>query len=237
MLNMHTTELIITVLTFFIAYIVSVTFAGSFRAWVADKMGDDTAASLGFLTLNPLAHIDTIGLLFLFLFYFGWGRYVPINHFNIQDPYRRIKVAAAYFSDTFIYLFSAFIGITGLIITVGPRMLFIAQQMLSCRNLSHFFLVTHCPTFSSLTLTLSFIVIAFVYLNVILGVLTFIMNSFQLGMFIVMDRSTEYREPNFYLVILLPMVLIFLFSEPLRIWAIQFIAAASFAISRAVGLA
>ncbi len=238
MINMQTTELIITLMTFFLAYTVAVSAAGAFRAWVAERMGDDTAASLGFLSLNPLVHIDMIGLLFLFLFFFGWGRYVPINHLNIEEPYRRFKILIAYFADTCAYFFSAFIGITVLVITVGPRMLFVAQQMLSYRqNMSHFFLVTTYPSLSSLTLTLSFIVIAFVYLNVVLGVLTFILNSFSVGMFLIMDRSSNYQEVNYYLIVLVPIILIILFSEPLRFLAIHLIAAAAFGISKAVGLA
>ncbi len=238
MVSMQTTELIITLMTFFLAYAVAVTLAGAFRAWVAEKMGDDTAASLGFTSLNPLVHIDMLGLVFLFLFFFGWGRYVPINHLQIEEPHRRLKMLVAYFADTVTYFFAAFIGITVLIITGGPRMLFIAQQMLSYRqNMSHFFLVTSCPSLSSLTLTLSFIVIAFVYLNVVLGVLTLILNSVSVGMFLIMDRSSTYQEVNYYLIILVPIILIILFSEPLRILAIQLIAAAGFGISRAVGLA
>lgn len=236
MLTMQTTELIITLMTLFLAYATAVTLAGAFRAWVAQKMGDDTAASLGFCSLNPLSHIDLIGLVFLFLFFFGWGRYVPINHLNMDEPYRRFKIVASYFSDTAVYFFSAFIGITALVITGGSRMLFITQQMLRYRQISHSFLVTNFPMFSSLALTLSFIVIAFVYLNVVLGVLTFILNGFSVGLFLVMNRSRGYQELNYYLIILVPIVLIFLFSEPLRILAVELIAAAGFGISRAVGL-
>lgn len=238
MLNMQTTELLITTLTFFIAYLVSVTFSGSFRAWVAEKMGDETGAALGFLSLNPFIHIDMLGLMFLFIFFFGWGRYVPINHFNIEDPYRRLKIAAAYFSDTVIHFFSALIGIIVLIVAVGPQMLLFAQQMIRHRNaMSHFFLVQGFPHLPSLTLTLSFIVIAFIYLNVILGVLTLIMNACSVGMIIITDRSNGYQETNQYIMILIPMALIFFFSEPLRIVAIELIAQAGFAMSRAIGLA
>lgn len=237
MLNMQTTELLITMLTFFLAYLVSVTITGSFRAWVAEKMGDETGAALGFLSLNPLIHIDMMGLVFLFIFFFGWGRYVPINHFNIGEPYRRLKIAASYFSDTVMHFFSALIGIIVLIVSVGPQMLIVTQQMIRHRQaMSHFFLVQSFPSLPSLTLTLSFIVISFVYLNVILGVLTLIMNACSVGMIVIMDRSSGYQEVNHYLVVLIPMLLIFFFSEPLRMVAIKVIMQAGFGISRAVGL-
>ncbi len=238
MLNLRSTELIITLITFFLAYAFAVTIAGAFRALIAEKMGDDTAESMGLVSLNPLVHIDLIGLFFLFVFFFGWGRYVPINHLNIEDPWRRLKITLAYLADTAAYFVSALIGLTVLIIAVGPRMLLVAQQMLVCKqNMTHYFLVTSCPMLSSMTITLSFIIIAYVYLNVVLGVLTFILNTFSLGVFYVVDRAHGHKEINHYLILLIPIIFIILFSEPMRLLTIQLISAAGFAISRAVGLA
>lgn len=49
------------------------------HAWSAYKLGDDTAARNGRLTLNPIAHMDPIGTLGIFLCGFGWGKPVPVN--------------------------------------------------------------------------------------------------------------------------------------------------------------
>jgi Zn-dependent protease len=51
------------------------------HAWSAYRLGDDTAAMQGRLTLNPIAHIDLIGSLLLPLFGvpFGWAKPVPVN--------------------------------------------------------------------------------------------------------------------------------------------------------------
>ncbi len=51
------------------------------HAWSASRLGDDTAAREGRLTLNPLPHIDPIGTLLLPLLGipFGWARPVPVN--------------------------------------------------------------------------------------------------------------------------------------------------------------
>ena len=49
------------------------------KAWVAKKLGDDTAESAGMLTLNPLVHIDFMGALCMLLCCFGWSRPTPIN--------------------------------------------------------------------------------------------------------------------------------------------------------------
>ncbi|HKJ25878.1 MAG TPA: site-2 protease family protein [Myxococcota bacterium] len=50
------------------------------HAFCAFRLGDDTAARQGRLTLNPLAHIDPVGLLLPLLGVpFGWARPVPID--------------------------------------------------------------------------------------------------------------------------------------------------------------
>ncbi|HEY3452938.1 MAG TPA: site-2 protease family protein [Myxococcales bacterium] len=52
------------------------------HAWSAYKLGDDTAARMGRLTLNPLAHIDPFGTFLIPLLSpipFGWAKPVPVN--------------------------------------------------------------------------------------------------------------------------------------------------------------
>jgi Zn-dependent protease len=50
------------------------------HAWTAYKFGDDTAKSMGRLTLNPIAHIDPIGTILVPLFlHVGWAKPVPVN--------------------------------------------------------------------------------------------------------------------------------------------------------------
>lgn len=49
------------------------------HAWVAHRLGDDTAKSQGRLTLNPLAHLDPLGSLLLLVSFIGWAKPVPVN--------------------------------------------------------------------------------------------------------------------------------------------------------------
>lgn len=50
-------------------------------------MGDPTARQMGRLTLNPIPHIDLMGLLVMVGsgFRFGWAKPVPVNPFNFRD--------------------------------------------------------------------------------------------------------------------------------------------------------
>ncbi len=64
-----------------IPLVLSLTVHEWAHAWSASRLGDDTAARQGRLTLDPIAHIDPIGTLLLPLLGvpFGWAKPVPIN--------------------------------------------------------------------------------------------------------------------------------------------------------------
>ena len=53
---------------------------------VALWMGDDTARRSGRLSLNPLKHIDLIGLIMLFTVHLGWAKPVPVNMRRFRHP-------------------------------------------------------------------------------------------------------------------------------------------------------
>jgi len=73
------------------------------HGWVADKLGDSTARSMGRLTLNPISHIDLFGTIImpLFLFFatngrmlFGYAKPVPINPYNFKDPKKGMALSS-----------------------------------------------------------------------------------------------------------------------------------------------
>lgn len=55
---------------------------------VAYKLGDNTPKIQGRVTINPIAHIDWMGLAALFFCGFGWGRPVQINPYNFKNRRR-----------------------------------------------------------------------------------------------------------------------------------------------------
>ena len=55
------------------------------HAWMAYYLGDPTAKEQGRLTINPLAHLDPIGTILLFIVGFGWGKPVPFNPYNLKN--------------------------------------------------------------------------------------------------------------------------------------------------------
>ncbi|MEI6499059.1 MAG: site-2 protease family protein [bacterium] len=78
-----------------VGLVVGITIHEFSHAWVAYRCGDATAKLEGRVTLNPLAHLDPIGTLFLFVAGFGWGKPVPINPRNFNHRNDELKVAFA----------------------------------------------------------------------------------------------------------------------------------------------
>ncbi len=54
------------------------------HAWVAYRLGDNTAKNQGRLTLNPLAHLDPLGSLLLLVSVIGWAKPVPVNPYRLR---------------------------------------------------------------------------------------------------------------------------------------------------------
>ncbi|MBU1132723.1 site-2 protease family protein [Patescibacteria group bacterium] len=67
------------------ALIVSISIHEFSHAFTAYKLGDSTPKKLGRVTLNPKAHLDPLGIIFLMFTGFGWGRPVPFNPFNLKN--------------------------------------------------------------------------------------------------------------------------------------------------------
>ena len=68
--------------------LVAITIHEFSHAFAADYLGDPTPRLGGRLKLNPLVHIDNIGILFLLFFGFGWGKPVMFDPYNLKDPRR-----------------------------------------------------------------------------------------------------------------------------------------------------
>jgi Zn-dependent protease len=76
-------------------FLISLTVHEYAHAWTAYRYGDDTAARMGRLTLNPLAHISLFGTILLPLIaHFGWAKPVPVN-FAVLTRSQMLKVALA----------------------------------------------------------------------------------------------------------------------------------------------
>ena len=64
------------------------------HAFVATKLGDQTARLSGRLTLNPLAHLDPFGALLIIIAGFGYAKPVPVNPRNFKNQKTGMAITA-----------------------------------------------------------------------------------------------------------------------------------------------
>ena len=121
------------------AILVSLTIHEFAHAWMANIKGDKTAELAGRLTLNPLAHIDWMGMLLLVTLGFGWAKPVPFNPYNLKDPRRdALAIALAGPASNLIMATLAAIILRGLLtagVFVEINMLFAFLVLLIIINL------------------------------------------------------------------------------------------------------
>ena len=91
-----------------IALVFSLSFHEFAHAYAAYRLGDNTAAYKGRLTLNPLAHLDPVGSLMLLFIGFGYAKPVPVNPINLGNP--RIDMMKVAFAGPFSNLLLSLSG-------------------------------------------------------------------------------------------------------------------------------
>ncbi|MEA3338362.1 MAG: site-2 protease family protein, partial [Chloroflexota bacterium] len=107
LLNMFSLDRIITLA---IIFLTSVPIHEWAHAWAAYRLGDDTAALRGRLTINPLAHLDPVGTLALVFFGYGWGKPVPVSPYRLRGNQRAswaLVSAAGPFSNLVLAMLAA----------------------------------------------------------------------------------------------------------------------------------
>lgn len=80
---------------FVIAIVLGITVHEFMHAYVATRLGDDTARLMGRLSLNPMAHLDPFGSLLIVLAGFGYGKPVPFNESRLRSSIGVSAVALA----------------------------------------------------------------------------------------------------------------------------------------------
>ncbi len=122
------------------------------HALMADYLGDPTPRSQGRITLNPLKHLDPIGTIMLLMSGFGWAKPVMVNPYNLRgNP--RTSMAIVAIVGPLSNLVMAIIGAIPLRLTE-----FMPASLI------------FSPTWD----TLSFLLIQFVWINLILMFFNFI---------------------------------------------------------------
>jgi Zn-dependent protease len=129
---LQSSELVVAVFTF-VLLLFSLSVHESAHAWMASRLGDQTARMLGRVSLNPIDHIDPIGTLLLPAlmifgplfgfgyfgrFLFGWAKPVPIISRNFRNFKRDdMLVSLAGPASNLLLAFIAFLGLAAVLLS------------------------------------------------------------------------------------------------------------------------
>lgn len=106
--------------------LIAITFHEYAHAFMADKLGDDTARREGRLSLNPLKHMDPVGIAMLLFAGFGWGRPVEVNpnNFNRTISIRKGNALVAFAGPAMNFILAIVFSIVyGLLLAFGGNFL------------------------------------------------------------------------------------------------------------------
>ena len=130
--NYHGIEFILVSLAYILVIVITLSLHEFAHAFVAYKSGDDTPKFQGRVTINPLRHIDPVGLMCCAFFGFGWARPVQINPAN----FRNVKKGTAWTSSAGV--------IVNLILAFISCGLYFIMALLNPANYIVFFLQKFC---------------------------------------------------------------------------------------------
>ena len=91
--NMNWIQLVVLVMGA-VASLVCVTVHELSHGLIAYRLGDPTAKLNGRLTLNPVAHVDMVGLFLMLVVRVGWAKPVPVDMRNFKNPKRGMAITA-----------------------------------------------------------------------------------------------------------------------------------------------
>jgi len=75
-------------------FLFALTFHELAHGYVAWSLGDPTAKNEGRLTLNPLKHLDPLGVIAFIIMKIGWAKPVPVNPSYFKDPQKGMLLVA-----------------------------------------------------------------------------------------------------------------------------------------------
>ena len=122
------------------------------HGFVSIKLGDPTPRNQGRMTLNPLAHLDLVGTLLMIFTGFGWAKPVQINPRYYKDPKKGMAITAI----------------------AGPLMNFFLAIIAMLLYGIYFIIVSKTGLMEGAMMSVSYLVMRFVTLNLCFMVFNFI---------------------------------------------------------------
>jgi len=103
-----------TILIRVIPALLCITLHELSHGFAAHALGDETAKRAGRLTLNPLKHLDPMGLLMMVIFGFGYAKPVPVDMRNFKNPKQGMALTALAGPGSNVLIAAVFLFLYGL---------------------------------------------------------------------------------------------------------------------------
>ncbi len=219
-MTVQATELVIDTLIVLLTYFTVIPLIGFFRAWVSEKMGDDTPEQLGFLTLNPMAHISFFWLIIMALGFvpFGFGQYIPINPFHFHGRWRVLKMLTAYLSDAVANIVMALVALFCFVLVFGSDPLEFFMSFSQARTAV---LYPGYEATSSFAIVVALLLRNIVFFNSMLAAFNIIVNLFYVGFFYFTQEKqgpfgVQSENKMQWVMFIVPIILLMLFVNKIH---------------------
>ena len=99
------------------------------HGWVAFRLGDPTAKMAGRLTMNPLKHLDPLGVLAFVIMKIGWAKPVPVDPRYFRNPQKDMLLVALAGPGANVLLALASALLARVLVSVPVLPLFVLQPL------------------------------------------------------------------------------------------------------------
>ncbi len=191
-------------------------------------MGDDTPQDLGFLTLNPFEHISVLWLIVLVILRtnFAFGRYIPVNPFNIQGKWRLLKISAAYLSDAFMGLIISILSLFAFVAFLKVHPAALARKMFNDGTTGLLASIADFLPFkgaSNFEVIIALLLLSVVVFNILLAAFNVIINVLYIFFFAFFSPSVNSVDHVNWIMFIVPLIALSFLITPVKFFMYKFI--------------
>jgi hypothetical protein len=216
MMNLQVAQTILISSVLLLANCLAFAIAGAGQALLAKYFGDSTAEEAGYISLNPFAHIDLLGIVLISWCGFGWVSNVPINPHNIRNPWRSLKLLLIYGIESILAFGLSVITALLFLKFFAPESLLPGLFLFFSSASSFSTFATFYPQHSSWVIVIALFLLAFISATVLVTTLSFFFNSFRLIVALIMEQDSLFFYQHQLLLTIVPLLVMIFYIGKLQ---------------------